>query len=196
MSPSTGTIPTSTSIPTFATIRTSVTGGTPRAQAATMMIVDASPCSRSPTPGINAITPSSPNRIVCARHAHKVVEQMRQHVEVLIPKRPTYTLPQPMPRRTRPGSGVRFRPKPRPVPLPAAPAESPPAHAPPPSLPPRPASNPARHFRIRCYNPPIVAAIVQWQNAALWQRMSWVRNPLAAPKHLPRTPANPKPARS
>ena len=25
------------------------------------------------------------------------------------------------------------------------------------------------------------AAIVQWQNAALWQRMSWVRNPLAAP---------------
>ena len=27
----------------------------------------------------------------------------------------------------------------------------------------------------------IVAAIVQWQNAALWQRMSWVRNPLAAP---------------
>ncbi len=26
------------------------------------------------------------------------------------------------------------------------------------------------------------AAIVQWQNAALWQRMSWVRNPLAAPK--------------
>ena len=27
-----------------------------------------------------------------------------------------------------------------------------------------------------------MAAIVQWQNAALWQRMSWVRNPLAAPK--------------
>ena len=26
-----------------------------------------------------------------------------------------------------------------------------------------------------------MAAIVQWQNAALWQRMSWVRNPLAAP---------------
>ena len=25
------------------------------------------------------------------------------------------------------------------------------------------------------------AAIVQWQNAALWQRMSWVRPPLAAP---------------
>jgi uncharacterized protein YecE (DUF72 family) len=25
------------------------------------------------------------------------------------------------------------------------------------------------------------AAIVQWQNAALWQRMSWVRTPLAAP---------------
>ncbi len=29
-----------------------------------------------------------------------------------------------------------------------------------------------------------VAAIVQWQNAALWQRMSWVRNPLAAPNLL------------
>jgi uncharacterized protein YecE (DUF72 family) len=28
---------------------------------------------------------------------------------------------------------------------------------------------------------PDTAAIVQWQNAALWQRMSWVRNPLAAP---------------
>ena len=26
-----------------------------------------------------------------------------------------------------------------------------------------------------------MAAIVQWQNAALWQRMSWVRPPLAAP---------------
>jgi hypothetical protein len=25
------------------------------------------------------------------------------------------------------------------------------------------------------------AAIVQWQNAALWQRMSWVRTPVAAP---------------
>ena len=32
-----------------------------------------------------------------------------------------------------------------------------------------------------CYTRPIVAAIVQWQNAALWQRMSWVRTPLAAP---------------
>ncbi len=31
----------------------------------------------------------------------------------------------------------------------------------------------------------IVAAIVQWQNAALWQRMSWVRNPLAAPTSPP-----------
>ena len=30
-------------------------------------------------------------------------------------------------------------------------------------------------------SPYCVAAIVQWQNAALWQRMSWVRNPLAAP---------------
>lgn len=29
------------------------------------------------------------------------------------------------------------------------------------------------------------AAIVQWQNAALWQRMSWVRTPLAAPKVFP-----------
>ena len=29
------------------------------------------------------------------------------------------------------------------------------------------------------------AAIVQWQNAALWQRMSWVRTPLAAPITLP-----------
>lgn len=28
------------------------------------------------------------------------------------------------------------------------------------------------------------AAIVQWQNAALWQRMSWVRTPLAAPNSL------------
>ena len=28
------------------------------------------------------------------------------------------------------------------------------------------------------------AAIVQWQNAALWQRMSWVRPPLAAPTPL------------
>ena len=35
-----------------------------------------------------------------------------------------------------------------------------------------------------CYTSSIVAAIVQWQNAALWQRMSWVRNPLAAPKNL------------
>ena len=26
-----------------------------------------------------------------------------------------------------------------------------------------------------------VAAIVQWQNACLWHRMSWVRSPLAAP---------------
>jgi hypothetical protein len=26
-----------------------------------------------------------------------------------------------------------------------------------------------------------VAAIVQWQNAGLWLRMSWVRPPLAAP---------------
>jgi uncharacterized protein YecE (DUF72 family) len=34
----------------------------------------------------------------------------------------------------------------------------------------------------RCYNYGNTAAIVQWQNAALWQRMSWVRNPLAAPK--------------
>jgi hypothetical protein len=44
-------------------------------------------------------------------------------------------------------------------------------------------------YTIRCVPAPrnaimvdIVAAIVQWQNAALWQRMSWVRNPLAAPK--------------
>ena len=29
------------------------------------------------------------------------------------------------------------------------------------------------------------AAIVQWQNAALWQRMSWVRTPVAAPKTSP-----------
>ena len=36
----------------------------------------------------------------------------------------------------------------------------------------------------RCYNSQYTAAIVQWQNAALWQRMSWVRNPLAAPKIL------------
>ncbi len=43
------------------------------------------------------------------------------------------------------------------------------------------------------------AAIVQWQNAALWQRMSWVRNPLAAPITLfspvprpsPQSPAEP-----
>ena len=33
----------------------------------------------------------------------------------------------------------------------------------------------------QCYNFQYTAAIVQWQNAALWQRMSWVRNPLAAP---------------
>jgi hypothetical protein len=26
-----------------------------------------------------------------------------------------------------------------------------------------------------------MAAIVQWQNAGLWLRMSWVRPPLAAP---------------
>ncbi len=32
-----------------------------------------------------------------------------------------------------------------------------------------------------CYNLKGTAAIVQWQNAALWQRMSWVRTPLAAP---------------
>jgi hypothetical protein len=30
------------------------------------------------------------------------------------------------------------------------------------------------------------AAIVQWQNAALWQRMSWVRTPVAAPKTSPK----------
>ena len=35
------------------------------------------------------------------------------------------------------------------------------------------------------------AAIVQWQNAALWQRMSWVRNPLAAPITLPKLPTDP-----
>ena len=34
--------------------------------------------------------------------------------------------------------------------------------------------------RVR-YTEANTAAIVQWQNAALWQRMSWVRNPLAAP---------------
>ena len=35
------------------------------------------------------------------------------------------------------------------------------------------------------------AAIVQWQNAALWQRMSWVRNPLAAPIFsIPAPPLN------
>ncbi len=33
------------------------------------------------------------------------------------------------------------------------------------------------------------AAIVQWQNAALWQRMSWVRNPLAAPITSPNSRA-------
>ena len=32
-----------------------------------------------------------------------------------------------------------------------------------------------------CYNNEYTAAIVQWQNAALWLRMSWVRTPLAAP---------------
>src|ERR1700709_1288898 len=37
----------------------------------------------------------------------------------------------------------------------------------------------------RCYNYSNTAAIVQWQNAALWQRMSWVRNPLAAPNISP-----------
>ncbi len=40
----------------------------------------------------------------------------------------------------------------------------------------------------RCYNYLNTAAIVQWQNAALWQRMSWVRNPLAAPKSSPQRP--------
>src|ERR1700709_32232 len=33
----------------------------------------------------------------------------------------------------------------------------------------------------RCYNCRNTAAIVQWQNAALWQRMSWGRKPLAPP---------------
>ena len=38
------------------------------------------------------------------------------------------------------------------------------------------------HFLPRMrYTDGDTAAIVQWQNAALWQRMSWVRNPLAAP---------------
>ena len=32
-----------------------------------------------------------------------------------------------------------------------------------------------------------MAAIVQWQNAGLWHRMSWVRPPLAAPKQRRRT---------
>ncbi len=31
-----------------------------------------------------------------------------------------------------------------------------------------------------------MAAIVQWQNAGLWHRMSWVRPPLAAPKERQR----------
>ena len=41
---------------------------------------------------------------------------------------------------------------------------------------------PLEHVGYTTYN---TAAIVQWQNAALWQRMSWVRNPLAAPKLPP-----------
>ena len=42
------------------------------------------------------------------------------------------------------------------------------------------------HFLPRMrYTKRDTAAIVQWQNAALWQRMSWVRNPLAAPIFYP-----------
>ena len=41
---------------------------------------------------------------------------------------------------------------------------------------------------VGCYNQVDTAAIVQWQNAALWQRMSWVRTPLAAPITLPTPP--------
>src|SRR5581483_1960064 len=40
------------------------------------------------------------------------------------------------------------------------------------------------------------AAIVQWQNAALWQRMSWVRTPLAAPKFPLHRGILPQPLRS
>src|ERR1017187_4239658 len=60
--PSTGTAPSSTSMPQLASIRASVTYETPRTHAAKMMMHDAMPPIASPTPGMKPTMPSSPKR--------------------------------------------------------------------------------------------------------------------------------------
>src|SRR5581483_8208888 len=174
--PANGIAPMPTSIPRFTTILAIVTSGTPRKNAASTMMQLASPARKSPMPGMNPMIPSSPKRIE--------VPGTRNHVSSTRESRSRFSS-----RNAPPAPNRGFR-------------------APESTMPGRNTS-PYPIFvaialpcPLRCLSEldatidSGTAAIVQWQNAALWQRMSWVRTPLAAPKFPLHRGILPQPLRS
>ena len=130
-----------------------------------MMMQEAMPPIRSPMPGIKPTMPSSPKRI----DVPGILMKSSSTCDSRSRFSSSNGLP---PRFMRGDSTSRFRGKCHRTPI-FSPAECP-------------------RRSTRCYNSQYTAAIVQWQNAALWQRMSWVRTPLAAPNlPLPRHTAVP-----
>ena len=130
--------------------------------AASTIMQLASPPSKSPTPGMNPMIPSSPNRID--------VPGMRNQVSSTRDSRSRFSSrnappapPKPRLQRARIHHARRQH-------LTVSPSSSPSSRAP---------LRPASSWMLQSITD--TAAIVQWQNAALWQRMSWVRTPLAAP---------------
>src|SRR5665213_2339700 len=166
MSPKMGMVPTSTPIPRFAAMRASVTYGTPRTHAATGITSDSNPANTSPRPGTSPIIPSRPKR--------NWVPGMR--------KASSRRVSSPCSVRSRKIHAPRFQ---RSAPAALAVAvtfvrfSSWPFIGTSPWLT-RSAATPRSMLQSIGYT----AAIVQWQNACLWHRMSWVRSPLAAPISL------------
>src|SRR5215472_11180819 len=158
--PANGIAPTPTSIARFTTIRATVTIGTPRKNAASTMMQLANPPRKSPIPGMNPTMPSRPKRIDVPgtrNHVSSTRESRSRFSSRKVPPAPRnrgFSCPE----STMPGGST----SPYPIFVVTGPCS-------------------LRPDELDATINSCTAAIVQWQNAALWQRMSWVRTPLAAP---------------
>src|SRR5215469_15315289 len=172
--PANGIAPTPTSIARFTTIRATVTIGTPRKNAARTMMQLANPPRKSPIPGMNPTMPSRPKRIDVPgtrNHVSSTRESRSRFSSRKVPPAPRnrgFSCPE----STMPGGST----SPYPIFVVTGPCS-------------------LRPDELDATINSCTAAIVQWQNAALWQRMSWVRTPLAAPISPLHRASSPQPLR-